>query len=331
VRCAAALARRPRVCYGSQRSQRRPRVCYGSQRSQRRPCPLSDHRRSWASKSALIESHVTPPSRSVLWTLVLLPNTEGLNRTARSNHRSKHGLLDLARTTLRVGGGAGGHAACGLDHALLRPGTGCRGMSMHASSHASTHARKLASSHASTHARKHARTQARTLARKLARKHASTHVRTHARTHARKLARTHARKHARTHASSHARKLARARTHTHAPLHFKSRGPFTALLPMHPHLRRLQPRRNGSIPPRNSHTERGRSVLGVTESAPPPHSQPGQLATGQPVKHLCTSNLAVHSPLCSPCIPTCVGCNRVETAPSHRATGTPSAGDRCWE
>ena len=59
-------------------------------------------------------------------------------------------------------------------------------------------------------------------------------------------------------------------------MQFKSRCPFSTRHPLHLQLRRLQPGRNGSIPPRNSRTEHGRSVLGVTKSAPPP---PGHLAS----------------------------------------------------
>jgi hypothetical protein len=47
--------------------------------------------------------------------------------------------------------------------------------------------------------------------------------------------------------------------------------------------------------------------------------------------HLCSSNPGARSPLGPPCISNCVGCKRVEPAPSHRATGTPSAGARRWD
>jgi hypothetical protein len=74
-----------------------------------------------------------------------------------------------------------------------------------------------------------------------------------------------------------------------------------------------------------------RAVLGVTESAPPstPPSAAGRFHGetahfhGEPRRKNSRKN--------TPCISKCVSCKRVETAPSHRATGTPSTGARRWE
>jgi hypothetical protein len=57
--------------------------------------------------------------------------------------------------------------------------------------------------------------------------------------------------------------------------------------PLHLQLRRPQTRRKGAIPPRNRHTERVRSVLGLNKSAPPPpslHAVAQSAKAGQPVK-----------------------------------------------
>jgi hypothetical protein len=134
---------------------------------------------------------------------------------------------------------------------------------LHAHTQACTH------THTHTHASTHASTQARTRARTPTRPPACLQHKT-ACTHASMHAHTHARTHTRTHTPT----RSQARTRPPAPLHCKFRGPFTTSHPLHLQLRRLQPGRNGSIPPRNSRTEHGRSVLGVTKSAPPPPSQP---------------------------------------------------------
>jgi hypothetical protein len=61
------------------------------------------------------------------------------------------------------------------------------------------------------------------------------------------------------------------------------------------------------------------------------HSARAHGHTARNTAHLCSSNPGARSPLGTPCISNCVGCKRVEPAPSHRATGTPSAGARCWD
>jgi hypothetical protein len=67
------------------------------------------------------------------------------------------------------------------------------------------------------------------------------------------------------------------------------------------------------------------------DAHPPTPARPPRPPRPPTPAHLCSSNLCAHSVRGTPCISNCVGRKRVGPAPSHRATGTPSAGARCWD